>query len=169
MPKKIENVRELLLKEGVRLLEEEGYSKFTVRSVAKACGLGLGTVYNYFPSKDALIATHLLEDWRTHLAVMQTCALEGVERLECVYSHLEAFMERHQSLFSDPKAKVSYANASSTWHKQLLSQLVEIVLPVCEGENRQFLAEFIVEALLVHSARGADFSLLIPIFEKLLK
>ena len=168
MPKKIENVRELLLKEGIRILEEEGYSQFTVRSVAKACGLGLGTVYNYFPSKDALIATHLLEDWRTHLTVMQTCALEGVARLECVYSHLVAFTERHQSLFSDPKAKLSYANASSIWHKQLLSQLVEIVIPVCKGENRQFLAEFIVEAMLVHSARGADFAMLALILEKLL-
>ena len=87
MPKKLENVRELLIEEGIRLLKEEGYSKFTVRSVAKACGLGLGTVDNYFPSKDALIATYLWGDWKEHLTKMQASAGQGMERAECVYSH----------------------------------------------------------------------------------
>ena len=56
MPKIIENVREMLLHEARRQAEAYGYSSVTVRSVAKECGIGTGTVYNYFPSKDMLSA-----------------------------------------------------------------------------------------------------------------
>jgi AcrR family transcriptional regulator len=71
MPKKLENVRELLLLEARRQAEENGYGAVTVRSVAKECGIGLGTVYNYFPSKDMLIASFILEDWEKSLSVMR--------------------------------------------------------------------------------------------------
>ena len=33
----------------------------TVRSVAAGCGVAVGTVYNYFSSKDMLIAAFMLE------------------------------------------------------------------------------------------------------------
>ena len=46
MPKIIENVREQLLTEAKRQIAENGYSATTIRSVAGACGLGIGTVYN---------------------------------------------------------------------------------------------------------------------------
>ena len=42
MPKIIENVREQLLVEAKRQIAEYGYAKTTVRSVAAACGLGVG-------------------------------------------------------------------------------------------------------------------------------
>ena len=63
MPKIIDNVREELLKEAKRQVNEEGYAQTTIRSVAKGCGIAIGTVYNYFPSKDMLIATFMMEDW----------------------------------------------------------------------------------------------------------
>ncbi len=48
MPKIIENLRERLLAEAKRQVMESGYANTTVRSIAKACGVGTGTVYNYF-------------------------------------------------------------------------------------------------------------------------
>ena len=51
MPKIIENIREKLLEEARRQVMEEGYEAMTIRSVAGACGVGVGTVYNYFSSK----------------------------------------------------------------------------------------------------------------------
>ena len=68
MPKIIENVRELLLDTAKKQIEERGYANTTIRSVAGECGLAVGTVYNYFKSKDMLIATFLLEDWKERIA-----------------------------------------------------------------------------------------------------
>ena len=42
MPKIIENIREQLLQEVKRQIAENGYGKTTIRSVAGACGLGIG-------------------------------------------------------------------------------------------------------------------------------
>ena len=63
MPKIIENIREALLVEAKRQIAERGYQNTTIRSVAKECGVAVGTVYNYFKSKDMLIASFILEDW----------------------------------------------------------------------------------------------------------
>ena len=64
MPKIIENLENRLVEEARRQAWEGGYSAVTIRSVAAACGVGVGTVYNYFPSKEYLAAGVMLEDWK---------------------------------------------------------------------------------------------------------
>lgn len=169
MPKKIENIRQLLLDKAKWLLEKEGYAKLTMRSVASACGLGVGTAYNYFSSKDMLIASFMLEDWRNALQKMQACQAKGVEKAECVYQNLLEFIAQHQTLFSDEGAQKSYLASSATWHKQLREQLSQAVLPACQGkEQEEFLSLFIADSLLSWSVEGRAFSDLKPIIEKLL-
>ena len=169
MPKKIENVRALLICEAKRLLKQDGYSKLTMRSVANACGLGVGTAYNYFSSKDMLIASFMLEDWLSALAKMNACTAVGVEKVECVYQTLWEFIVQNQTLFADSSAKKSYSAGISTWHKTLREQLAKAVLPACLGvENSGFVSQFIADSLLSWSAEGIEFSLLKPIINKLL-
>ncbi|WP_188568243.1 TetR/AcrR family transcriptional regulator [Undibacterium terreum] len=40
----------------VRLLVEKGYAGLTIRDIALVAGVGLGTVYEYFPSKKSIAA-----------------------------------------------------------------------------------------------------------------
>ena len=44
MPKLIENIRAQLLAEAQRQVAKRGYAKTTIRSVAEACGIAVGTV-----------------------------------------------------------------------------------------------------------------------------
>ena len=46
MPKIIENLRERLLVEARLQVNQLGYGQITVRGIASACGVGVGTVYN---------------------------------------------------------------------------------------------------------------------------
>lgn len=167
MPKIIENLREMLLLEARRQAKENGYGAVTVRSVAKACGIGTGTVYNYFPSKDMLIASFILEDWEKSLSVMRDTHLSGIEKIGLVFSSLVQFSEDHEYIFSDSTAEKSFANSFFKWHPHLRKQISEILLSECGGDA--FLAEFIAEAIVTWSGEGKSFSDLSPFIIKLLK
>ena len=170
MPKKIKNVRARLMAQAKELLRQDGYAKLTMRSVAAACGLGIGTAYNYFSSKDMLIACVLLSDWMKALTKMKECGEPGVKKVECAYQCLQEFIAQNRPLFGDESAKKSYAESSPIFHKQLRNQLAEAILPVCKGaENESFLALFLADVLLSWSVEGVDFSNLAPIVEKIIK
>ncbi len=161
MPKIIEDLRQKLLFETKRQIDEKGYKSLTVRSVASAVGVGVGTVYNYFPSKDMLIASLVLSDWRDALDKIKDDIsdkkLEGA--LRCIYDSLWNFTKSHERLFSDTDAKKVYRTAFLERHKQLRMQLSELILPLCDdkdGDSR-FYAEFVIEALLTWSMEQKDF------------
>ena len=62
MPRGIENLREDLIAQSRVILLTKGYDNMTVRDVANACHVAVGTVYNYFQSKDVLVGYIMLED-----------------------------------------------------------------------------------------------------------
>ena len=154
MPKIIENLREKLLEEAKRQVMEQGYSSMTIRSVASACGVGVGTVYNYFPSKDMLVASFMLADWLESLAVIEAgCSAEcGPEAaIRCIYDELSRFMDKYAPLFSDKNAEESSSVSLHQRHGMLRAQLAKPLLPLCEKQDRAdaiFLAEFVAESLL---------------------
>jgi AcrR family transcriptional regulator len=50
-----EELRELLLEEGRRLMAEVGFHRFSARKVAERIGYSVGTLYNVFETLDALL------------------------------------------------------------------------------------------------------------------
>lgn len=167
MPKIIENVREQLLAEAKRQIFERGYADTTVRSVAGACGLGVGTVYNYFKSKEMLIATFVYEDWKKYLSDMQGLPDDQPRvLLGGIYEALKKFAAEHERLFSDSDAVKLVAVGSSGRHKMLREQIAGVVLPICETN---FCAEFVAEALICWSMQNTDFETVYPLLEKIIK
>ena len=159
MPKILENIREELLLETERQLKENGYAATTIRSVSSACGVGVGTVYNYFPSKDMLIASFMLRDWRKALESMQTNFADGKEKaLRRVHEVLSAFIDKHRTLFEDTDAMKSFGTSYFKWHKVLRQQISEVIFPLCDGlKNQEFLSDFVAEALLTWTVEGKEF------------
>jgi len=157
MPKIIENLPQRLIEEARRQVEEAGFSAITMRSVAKSCGVGVGTVYNYFPSKEALVASFMLEDWKECVASIEDVAaqsqtLEPVLRI--IYEKLTLFMEQYDPIFRDSSAAASYTGSTSRYHSVLRSQLSAPVRKFCRDD---FTAEFIAEAVLSWTVAGKDF------------
>ena len=173
MPKIIENVREQLLAETRRQIAERGYSDTTVRSVAASCGLGVGTVYNYFSSKEMLIATIVYDDWKVYLADIASLPCYDVYTLfRGIYDSLQRFAEEHKALFSDATATKTAAGSFAPRHKLLREQIASFILPTCERNEvtePAFVAAFVAESLIGWSMENADFDTLYPLLEKVIK
>ena len=168
MPKIIENLKDRLIAEAQKQIEESGYGAVTIRSVAKACGVGVGTVYNYFPSKEMLVATHLLEDWKVCMNTIQ-CAADLADCpqpvLKCIYDQLIDFAGRHTSVFRDKSASTAFSGSFSQYHSLLRSQLADPLRKFCSND---FTALFVAESLLTWSMAGYSFDELYEILKKII-
>ena len=157
MPKIIENLPQRLLEEARRQVEESGFSAMTIRTVAKGCGVGIGTVYNYYPSKEALVASFMLSDWKLCVSAIEAAAnqsqsLEPV--LRTIHEKLRFFMEQYDPIFRDEDAASSYTGSTSRYHAVLRSQLAWPIRKFCRDD---FTAEFIAEAMLSWTVAGKAF------------
>lgn len=167
MPKIIENLEGRLIEEAKKQIEEAGYGAVTIRSIAKACGVGVGTVYNYFSSKEDLVAKHLLDDWKQCITAIHTVSnYSDTPRpvALCIYDQLLSFSTRHLAIFRDETAAASFAGSFSRYHSMLRTQLAEPLRKFCSGD---FTAEFIAEALLTWTMAGKSFDEIYEILEKL--
>lgn len=168
MPKIIENLRSALLLEAKRQIAEVGYSATTVRSVAAGCGVAVGTVYNYFSSKDMLIAAFMLEDW---LLLIER--LRGLDKTDSrsylfeIYSSLSGFARKHSRLFNDKDATKAYGSVLSERHGQLRSQLAQLILPTLTSPDA-FVAEFVAESMLTWTMAGHDFEQIYSVIKKII-
>lgn len=168
MPKIIANLESRLIAEARKQIEDAGYGAMTIRSVAKGCGVGVGTVYNYFPSKEALLATYLLEDWKGCISVIEavsTYSDASASVLRCIYDQLLAFAQRHQSIFQDEAAAAAFAGSFSRYHAMLRSQLSTPLRKFCSDA---FQADFIAESLLTWTMAGKSFDEIYGLIAKLL-
>ena len=167
MPKIIENLESRLIAEAKKQIEESGYGTMTIRSVAKACGVGVGTVYNYFPSKDDILATYLLGDWQNCMAAINGISMQSdapAAVIRCTFDQLLFYADRHQAIFRDEAAAAKFAGAFSRYHGMLRAQLAAPIRKYCSSD---FLAEFIAESLLTWSMTGKSFDEIYEILEKL--
>ena len=167
MPKIIENLESKLIAEAKKQIEESGYSAMTIRSVAKGCGVGVGTVYNYFPSKEALVATYLLEDWNQCIhAVRAVSAYSDGPRpvALCIYDQLVSFSRRHRAIFQDEGAAAGFSGSFGKYHSVLRTQLAEPLRKFCGSD---FSADFLAEALLTWTMAGKPFDDIYGMMEKL--
>ena len=172
MPKIIENLREQLLLEAKRQIAERGYAQTTIRSISSGCGVGVGTVYNYFQSKEMLIATFMYEEWKKYLEEMSTLSQGDPKSfLKGAYDLLKAFAKHNEKLFSDPDATKLASTGFSDRHKMLRSQIASFILPICEAkglDNPKFTAEFVAETVICWSMENKDFEQVYAIIEKVI-
>ena len=167
MPKIIENLQERLIAEARKQIEQSGYSAMTIRSVAAGCGVGVGTVYNYFQSKDELLATYMLDDWKSCIGAIREVSMQTEEPkpvIRCIYDQLRLFARRNQSVFQDPDAAAGFIGSFNRYHGILRGQLAQPLRKFCAGE---FAADFIAESLLTWTMARKEFDEIYSMIEKL--
>ncbi|MBO7402364.1 MAG: TetR/AcrR family transcriptional regulator [Lachnospiraceae bacterium] len=176
MPKIIDNARKELIRQTRETVAKEGYTLFSMRNVAKQCGIAPGTIYNYFHSKDDLIMACMQEDWDNTIegikALQEKKKLSAIQLFEKVYSGISDFCKANESIIKDPEAGINYFKHFSHYHSQLVNDIHEIIEPTVKQSAvsyTAFLSDFIAENILKWSVRGTSFSELKSILKTLFK
>ena len=66
--------REQILDAAKEIAALEGATQISIRGVAKACGVSVGSIYNYFPTKSELVIAVIEDFWRGAFSGMPTAA-----------------------------------------------------------------------------------------------
>lgn len=95
MPKNLINIKEDIISVTRELLKKEGYSQLNIRNIAAKCGVATGTVYNYYRSKNEIIAEILINEWNLMLRRIDQKAKSiptAIDKLEIIFEQLNFFM-----------------------------------------------------------------------------
>lgn len=176
MPKQIQDLKENILRCAKKCLLRGGLDALTIRAVASECGVAVGTVYNYYPSKDMLAASVMLEDWLEALGRMEsrcTASADPVDGMREIYDAIRDFAGIYSGTWHTYSVRNGYSRENLERHGQLIGQISGILRShVLREENVfcDFLPDFLAETILsAASAEKADFEKLVPILQKLLQ
>lgn len=173
MPKILQDAKDKLVAVARKQALTNGYPGMTVRSVAQECGYSVGTVYNYFRSKEQLVAEFMLQDWELEVEKMKEGCREASpeEALKVIYDGLAHFGSLYASVFEDRSAQKSYALNDRPYHARLLAQLTEILEETLQRSGREYtplLPEFLAEAMVLWEGRKCPYEELAVLLNKLL-
>jgi AcrR family transcriptional regulator len=96
--KAMSQTRWRLLEAAAEEFAHEGYVGANVNTISRAAGFAKGTIYNYFPSKRALMLALLDETAELHLELIGEAVWEEEDpsrRLECFFEAGFAFVSQH--------------------------------------------------------------------------
>ena len=156
MPKLIEKLEEKILTAARKRLTEDSLSGFSLRAVAADCGIAVGTVYNYYKDKEALMAAAMASDWAMELKQVRTSIMEVgsfQEGVLCIYREICCFSDTYEHIWQSYKPNAGFATLYHRRHMMLVDQihseidfLAERFPAEISGPARTLLAELIIAA-----------------------
>ncbi|MDD5455752.1 MAG: TetR/AcrR family transcriptional regulator [Candidatus Margulisbacteria bacterium] len=96
MPKIINNLHDEILRKALKHLRSKGCEHFSLRDIAKFCKIGLGTIYNYFPNKQALLTSLMHQYWvdfDNEFNNTEVSQKNIYEKLRIIYKNIEHFTD----------------------------------------------------------------------------
>lgn len=157
MSRIIENLKEKILEEACRQIEANGYRLMTIQSIAKACGVAVGTVYNYYASKDEILEAYYFLKWGKCIDAIyivsrysRTC--DAV--IHCIYDQILTFEKEHAFLYADEAANRVLESVKYRFQGLTCRQLSEPLRKFCKNDIE---AQIIAEALLIWIRTGKSY------------
>jgi AcrR family transcriptional regulator len=162
MPKVIDGLQSSII-QSVRKRLFSAPPSFSLRAVAKDCGIAVGTIYNYFPDKETLIASVFAEDWA--LIIAETEA--GISRSEsmedgirAVYSGLVRFTQSHETVWKTFGISSGIGTYYRKGHKMLTEQIERLLKTLFSrfGHTADEAMFILMAELLISASQHAEFS-----------
>jgi len=154
-----------ILDAAVQVLAKEGARRFTAARVAERAGVSVGSLYQYFPNKAAILFQLQFDEWRQTAAMLAGILedpvrppLERLRRLvhafiksECDEAQVRGALDDTAPLYRDaPEARAARASADG-----ILQAFIREVLPAATAATRALTCDLITTTL---TAVGKEFS-----------
>lgn len=159
------NLVAAILEAAIQVLAREGAARFTTARVAEKAGVSVGSVYQYFPNKAAILFRLQADEWQQTtamlIAILSERSVPPLQRLrqlvhtflrsECEEAAMRTALADAAPLYRDaPEAQEIRARAAQT-----IQAYLEEVLPQASAARRETLRELLKSTL---SAVGKEFS-----------
>lgn len=176
MPKVITKLYDRIIKATKKELDVVGYESIKLRNIANSCDIAVGTIYNYFESKEKLVATIISADWLEVVKIGSKSINEvsQIEELNIVlYNMLKDFYLKYKNVFETYNtSNGSYYSNYPTYHSMLRSQIKDIYiqglqkLNIDYNEDELLILSEMFLACSIH--QDIDFEILNKMIKKLL-
>lgn len=119
--------KEAILETCRNLVSANGLDHLNMRAVAQACGVALGSLYYYFPSKDDLLLATIESVWEDifHLQEEEKEDYSFPNFIAQCYTHLQIGIEKYPHFFSVHALSVS-AKEKNRAHASMERYLAQI-------------------------------------------
>ena len=178
LPKQVRSAQMVadILEASVRVLRREGGARFTTIRVAEEAGISVGSLYQYFPNKSALLFRLQVEEWTTTFAMLQRIlddrSVPPVERLRrTVFAFFRSELEEVELRRALDDASAVFRGAAEArlhFERDLrrLSPFFTEALPKRDPSERDFLVEFFTLSLGAIAEKVTDRTLDAGVLER---
>jgi AcrR family transcriptional regulator len=142
LPKIIENPKQLILGEAKRILYSEGYAKLSMRNISKACGIALGTIYNYYPTKHDLVIGMMTDYWHENMNKLESIrSTEGsfYDKLDKLFDQLSSFIKTFKDEWLNPGfyAQPDYVRRGTKEENLYVDKLTDLIQGILDKEIKE--------------------------------
>jgi AcrR family transcriptional regulator len=142
-----------ILEAATRVLVREGARRFTAARVAETAGISVGSLYQYFPNKEAILFRLQAEEWRQTMdqfeRILGDKSVEPHERVrtavrmffrsECDEAAFRGALEDAAPLYREAPESRSHAEEG----RQLMENFMKDALPGVSARERTFAADLL--------------------------
>lgn len=137
-----------------KLLQQQGWTAINIRSVAAACGVSVGSIYNYFDSKAALVGTTIESVWHEIFHRLEDgCVFQDTQ--DCItwlysqmqYGHKQypGFFTLHSLGFMQEEKADGKQRMQGAW-QHILDELCSVLKRDARIRDGAFTEQFTVES-----------------------
>ena len=142
-----------ILEAAIRVLVRDGAYDFTTARVAEAAGVSVGSLYQYFPNKEAILFRLQADEWRQTMSQLERivsdsntpwpqrlrAAVRTFFRSECDEAAFRSALEEAAPLYRE----VPEARAHAEEGRHLMERFMREVLPDASTRERAFAADLV--------------------------
>ncbi|WP_068086530.1 TetR family transcriptional regulator [Novosphingobium rosa] len=142
-----------VLDAAVQVLRKEGAQRFTTARVAERAGVSVGSIYQYFPNKAAILFRVQAEEWRRNTAMLSGILNDRSKPLEArlramVHAFIQSECDEAEVRLALADAAPLYRDAPETGEARaegarLFQQFIDETLPDKPQAERELVSDLI--------------------------